>query len=103
MNNLEGTKGLARFAGPGAWNDADMLEVQPHASHVQALLHARMRRNLGTEVLPCHQVDCEMLMSVLRYILTEQQSPAKSLFGRVSWQDPGDSPCSEMSMLEQRA
>lgn len=27
MNNLEGTKALARFAGPGAWNDADMLEV----------------------------------------------------------------------------
>lgn len=27
MNNLEGTKGLARFAGPGGWNDADMLEV----------------------------------------------------------------------------
>ena len=28
MNNLEGTKGLARFAGPGGWNDPDMLEVQ---------------------------------------------------------------------------
>ncbi len=28
MNNLEGTKGLARYAGPGGWNDADMLEVR---------------------------------------------------------------------------
>ncbi|CAL5220459.1 g2480 [Coccomyxa viridis] len=27
MNNLEGTTSLARFAGPGAWNDADMLEI----------------------------------------------------------------------------
>ena len=37
MNNLEGTKGLARFAGPGAWNDADMLEVKFHASRVRSL------------------------------------------------------------------
>ena len=27
MDNLDGTKGLARFAGPGGWNDPDMLEV----------------------------------------------------------------------------
>lgn len=27
MDNLDGTTALARFAGPGAWNDADMLEV----------------------------------------------------------------------------
>ena len=31
MNNLEGTTSLARFAGPGAWNDADMLEVTSQA------------------------------------------------------------------------
>ena len=54
MNNLEGTTGLARFAGPGAWNDADMLEVKPQIPHVQAAPHARMRRNLGTEMLPWH-------------------------------------------------
>jgi hypothetical protein len=27
MDNLDGTTALARYAGPGAWNDADMLEV----------------------------------------------------------------------------
>ena len=27
MSNLDGTVGLSRYAGPGAWNDADMLEV----------------------------------------------------------------------------
>lgn len=27
VENLDETAGLARFAGPGGWNDADMLEV----------------------------------------------------------------------------
>jgi len=29
VENLDETAGLARFAGPGGWNDADMLEVCP--------------------------------------------------------------------------
>ena len=32
MDNLDGTTQLARFAGPGAWNDADMLEVSAPSS-----------------------------------------------------------------------
>lgn len=32
MSNLDGTVGLSRYAGPGAWNDADMLEV-PDLQH----------------------------------------------------------------------
>ena len=32
MDNLDGTTQLARFAGPGAWNDADMLEVNAPSS-----------------------------------------------------------------------
>ncbi len=28
VENLDETAGLARFAGPGGWNDADMLEVR---------------------------------------------------------------------------
>ena len=32
MDNLDGTTHLARFAGPGAWNDADMLEVNTTSS-----------------------------------------------------------------------
>ena len=39
MNNLEGTKGLARFGGPGGWNDADMLEVSHLNSHKTILQH----------------------------------------------------------------
>lgn len=27
LENLDETAGLARFAGPGGWNDADMLEA----------------------------------------------------------------------------
>ena len=27
MDNLDGTVGLGRYARPGAWNDADLLEV----------------------------------------------------------------------------
>jgi hypothetical protein len=27
MNNLGGSTGLARFAGPGGWNDMDLMEV----------------------------------------------------------------------------
>ena len=27
LNNLDSTVGLARYGGPGGWNDADMLEV----------------------------------------------------------------------------
>ena len=30
VENLDETAGLARFAGPGGWNDADMLEVTRH-------------------------------------------------------------------------
>lgn len=30
VENLDETAGLARFAGPGGWNDADMLEVTHH-------------------------------------------------------------------------
>ena len=33
MSNLDGTIGLSRFAGLGAWNDLDMLEVR-HAALV---------------------------------------------------------------------
>ena len=28
MDNLDGTVGLARYARPGAWNDADLLAVR---------------------------------------------------------------------------
>lgn len=28
MTNLDGTVGLSRYAGPGGWNDADMLEAR---------------------------------------------------------------------------
>ena len=28
MTNLDGTVGLGRYAGPGGWNDADMLEAR---------------------------------------------------------------------------
>ena len=38
MDNLDGTTALARFAGPGAWNDADMLEV-----HAAILSHPVVR------------------------------------------------------------
>jgi hypothetical protein len=44
MDNLDGTTALARFAGPGAWNDADMLEVHttiplsPHCQNQKAAL-----------------------------------------------------------------
>ena len=27
MDNLDGSVGLGRYAGPGAWNDADLLQV----------------------------------------------------------------------------
>ena len=28
MDNLDGMVGLGRYAGPGAWNDADLLEAR---------------------------------------------------------------------------
>ena len=28
LNNLDGSVGLARFAGPGGWNDLDLMEVR---------------------------------------------------------------------------
>lgn len=37
VENLDETAGLARFAGPGGWNDADMLEVR--SSHVFNATH----------------------------------------------------------------
>ncbi len=39
VENLDETAGLARFAGPGGWNDADMLEVQS-PTHVLCYLVA---------------------------------------------------------------
>ena len=36
VENLDETAGLARFAGPGGWNDADMLEVRSGHSAWQA-------------------------------------------------------------------
>ena len=39
LNNLDSTVGLARYGGPGGWNDADMLEVRCLPSKHHALLH----------------------------------------------------------------
>lgn len=50
MDNLDGTTQLARFAGPGAWNDADMLEVNAPSSTaistVRECAHALLSRRL---------------------------------------------------------
>ena len=43
VENLDETAGLARFAGPGGWNDADMLEASQanqctfHANWLQGI------------------------------------------------------------------
>ncbi|KAK9834824.1 hypothetical protein WJX81_001388 [Elliptochloris bilobata] len=41
LENLDSNVGLARFAGPGAWNDPDMLEIGPqsHLSHDETAAH----------------------------------------------------------------
>ncbi len=41
VENLDETAGLARFAGPGGWNDADMLEAcaVPPPSTTASKLH----------------------------------------------------------------
>ena len=60
MSNLDGTIGLSRFAGPGAWNDLDMLEVR-HAALVAAQpgkticigILPIQRRALWSGALPC--------------------------------------------------
>ena len=55
VENLDETAGLARFAGPGGWNDADMLEVRhacaqvasavvKHATHATGLLRITVCR-----------------------------------------------------------
>ena len=38
VENLDETAGLARFAGPGGWNDADMLEVRHACAQVISAL-----------------------------------------------------------------
>lgn len=48
MDNLDGTTALARFAGPGAWNDADMLEVQ---TAIPSHPHCQTRRQLFAQVV----------------------------------------------------
>ncbi|KAK9834833.1 hypothetical protein WJX81_002251 [Elliptochloris bilobata] len=42
MANLDGTIGLSRYAGPGAWNDADMLEIGPQGKLSGAEASAHM-------------------------------------------------------------
>ena len=41
MTNLDATVGLSRYAGPGGWNDADMLEARmpQHIQQVEVCAH----------------------------------------------------------------
>ena len=42
LANLDNTVGLAQFAGPGTWNDPDLLEVRLYSHHEPHILLAHL-------------------------------------------------------------
>ena len=56
VENLDETAGLARFAGPGGWNDADMLEVLGHLTRQLMACNGSTVRH----ALLCHAYSCQL-------------------------------------------
>ena len=61
VENLDETAGLARFAGPGGWNDADMLEV----CHT-TLLQVSMKDSAVEQSIWCARKECRVAKPAYR-------------------------------------